>query len=150
VRLVGAEDPLPVAQGALIEPDRLVQACRRLVGAGDATARGQGLRMIAAEDPLTVGQGALELGDRLVQASRRLIGAGEVVARGQNIYVTEGIGLCQKRGGPIEVIRPGDRVAFEPRRRSLARHRTNPAMTIGGRLRATAGSCRGGTGRRGR
>jgi quercetin dioxygenase-like cupin family protein len=33
---------------------------------------------------------------------------------GQNIYVTEGIGLCQRRGEPIEVIRPGDRVFFEP------------------------------------
>jgi quercetin dioxygenase-like cupin family protein len=33
---------------------------------------------------------------------------------GQTIWVTEGIGLCQKRGGPIEVIRPGDRVFFEP------------------------------------
>jgi quercetin dioxygenase-like cupin family protein len=32
---------------------------------------------------------------------------------GQTIYVTEGVGLCQKRGGPIEVIRPGDRVHFE-------------------------------------
>ena len=34
--------------------------------------------------------------------------------RGQTIWVTEGIGLCQKHGGPIEVIRPGDRVFFEP------------------------------------
>jgi quercetin dioxygenase-like cupin family protein len=33
---------------------------------------------------------------------------------GQAIYVTEGIGLAQRRGGPIEVIRPGDRVFFEP------------------------------------
>ena len=33
---------------------------------------------------------------------------------GQTIYVTEGIGLAQRRGGPIEVIRPGDRVRFEP------------------------------------
>jgi quercetin dioxygenase-like cupin family protein len=33
---------------------------------------------------------------------------------GQTIYVTEGIGLCQRRGGPIEIIRPGDRVFFEP------------------------------------
>jgi quercetin dioxygenase-like cupin family protein len=33
---------------------------------------------------------------------------------GQTIYVTEGIGLAQSRGGPIEVIRPGDRVHFEP------------------------------------
>jgi quercetin dioxygenase-like cupin family protein len=33
---------------------------------------------------------------------------------GQTIYVTEGVGLCQRHGGPIEVIRPGDRVFFEP------------------------------------
>ena len=33
---------------------------------------------------------------------------------GQTIFVTEGVGLCQKRGGPVEVIRPGDRVFFEP------------------------------------
>jgi quercetin dioxygenase-like cupin family protein len=33
---------------------------------------------------------------------------------GQTIWVTEGIGLAQRRGGPIEVIRPGDRVLFEP------------------------------------
>lgn len=32
---------------------------------------------------------------------------------GQSIYVTEGIGLAQGRGGAIEVIRPGDRVFFE-------------------------------------
>jgi quercetin dioxygenase-like cupin family protein len=33
---------------------------------------------------------------------------------GQTIYVIEGVGLAQHRGGPIEVIRPGDRVFFEP------------------------------------
>ncbi len=33
---------------------------------------------------------------------------------GQTIWVTEGVGLCQRRGSPIEVIRPGDRVFFEP------------------------------------
>ncbi len=33
---------------------------------------------------------------------------------GQTLYVTEGVGLCQRRGGPVEVIRPGDRVFFEP------------------------------------
>jgi quercetin dioxygenase-like cupin family protein len=33
---------------------------------------------------------------------------------GQTIWVTEGIGLCQREGGDIEVIRPGDRVFFEP------------------------------------
>jgi len=34
---------------------------------------------------------------------------------GQTIYVLEGVGLAQRRGGPVEVIRPGDRVFFEPR-----------------------------------
>jgi quercetin dioxygenase-like cupin family protein len=33
---------------------------------------------------------------------------------GQNIFVTEGAGLVQRAGGPIEVIRAGDRVYFEP------------------------------------
>src|SRR3989440_9769876 len=33
---------------------------------------------------------------------------------GQTIFVLEGVGLCQRRGGEIELIRPGDRVFFEP------------------------------------
>lgn len=33
---------------------------------------------------------------------------------GQTIFVTDGIGLCQRRGGQVEMIRPGDRVFFEP------------------------------------
>jgi quercetin dioxygenase-like cupin family protein len=33
---------------------------------------------------------------------------------GQTIFVTEGIGLCQREGGPVEEVRPGDRVYFEP------------------------------------
>jgi quercetin dioxygenase-like cupin family protein len=33
---------------------------------------------------------------------------------GQTIWVTEGVGRCQRRGGPVEEIRPGDRVYFEP------------------------------------
>ena len=33
---------------------------------------------------------------------------------GQTIYVTEGVGLVQRRGWPVEIIRPGDRVFFEP------------------------------------
>src|SRR5258708_38342435 len=33
---------------------------------------------------------------------------------GQTIYVTEGIGRCQREGEPVEEIRPGDRVFFEP------------------------------------
>ena len=33
---------------------------------------------------------------------------------GQTIFVTEGVGLAQRRGGEVEVIRPGDRVFFDP------------------------------------
>ena len=33
---------------------------------------------------------------------------------GQTIFVVEGVGRAQRRGGPIEEIRPGDRVFFEP------------------------------------
>ena len=33
---------------------------------------------------------------------------------GQTIFVTEGVGRAQRRGGPVEVSRPGDRVFFEP------------------------------------
>ena len=33
---------------------------------------------------------------------------------GQTIFVIEGVGRCQKRGGAVEELRPGDRVFFEP------------------------------------
>jgi quercetin dioxygenase-like cupin family protein len=33
---------------------------------------------------------------------------------GQTISVTEGVGGCQREGGPIEVIRAGDSIFFEP------------------------------------
>jgi quercetin dioxygenase-like cupin family protein len=33
---------------------------------------------------------------------------------GQSLFVLEGVGLVQRRGGPIEIIRAGDRVFIEP------------------------------------
>jgi quercetin dioxygenase-like cupin family protein len=33
---------------------------------------------------------------------------------GQSLFVLEGVGLVQRRGGAIEIIRAGDRVAIEP------------------------------------
>jgi quercetin dioxygenase-like cupin family protein len=33
---------------------------------------------------------------------------------GQTLFVTEGVGRCQRKGGPVQEIRPGDRVFFEP------------------------------------
>jgi quercetin dioxygenase-like cupin family protein len=34
--------------------------------------------------------------------------------RGQSLFVMEGVGVCQREGGPVEIIRPGDRVFVEP------------------------------------
>ena len=34
---------------------------------------------------------------------------------GQTLWVTEGVGRCQRDGGQVEVIRPGDRGFFEAR-----------------------------------
>jgi quercetin dioxygenase-like cupin family protein len=34
--------------------------------------------------------------------------------KGQTIHVLEGVCLAQRRGGPVEEIRPGDSVFFEP------------------------------------
>ena len=33
---------------------------------------------------------------------------------GQTISITEGVGLVQRRGGPVAVVHPGDRVFFAP------------------------------------
>ena len=33
---------------------------------------------------------------------------------GQTIWIIEGVGLAQRRGGPVEVMRAGDRAFFEP------------------------------------
>lgn len=34
--------------------------------------------------------------------------------RGQSLVVMEGVCRCQRRGGPVETLSPGDRVVFEP------------------------------------
>ncbi len=48
---------------------------------------------------------------------------------GQTIYVTEGVGRVQRRGGPVEVIHPGDRVFFEPGEEHWHGADTNRFMT---------------------
>ena len=62
---------------------------------------------------------AAPIGDSRISASNVHFTPGARTAwhthpNGQTIFVTEGVGLTQRRGGPIEVIRPGDRVFFEP------------------------------------
>jgi len=63
------------------------------------------LEMIAAAPPLVAAVVHFTPGARTAWHTHPL---------GQTIFVTEGVGLCQRDGGPIEVIRPGDRVFFEP------------------------------------
>lgn len=65
-------------------------------------------------DPVATPSGASRLTASSVHFTPGARTAWHTHPNGQTIYVTEGIGLCQRRGGPIEMIRPGDRVFFEP------------------------------------
>ncbi len=49
--------------------------------------------------------------------------------RGQTLIVTAGLGLVQREGGPIEEIRPGDVVWFEPGERHWHGASPTTAMT---------------------
>jgi len=65
-------------------------------------------------DSVAVPSGASRLSATSVHFTPGARTAWHTHPNGQTIYVTEGIGRAQGRGGPIEVIRPGDRVFFEP------------------------------------
>jgi quercetin dioxygenase-like cupin family protein len=58
--------------------------------------------------------GAARAGAALVHFTPGARTAWHTHPHGQTIYVTEGIGRCQREGGAVEEIRPGDRVYFEP------------------------------------
>ena len=47
---------------------------------------------------------------------------------GQTIFVTEGVGLCQREGAPIEVIRPATESSSSPRRTTGTAPRPNRFM----------------------
>ena len=65
-------------------------------------------------DPVAVPSGASRLSATSVHFTPAARTAWHTHPNGQTIFVVEGIGLAQRRGGPIEVIRPGDRIFFEP------------------------------------
>lgn len=48
---------------------------------------------------------------------------------GQSLVVTEGVGRCQRAGGPVEEIRPGDVVWFPPREKHWHGAAPETAMT---------------------
>ncbi|HEV2216285.1 MAG TPA: cupin domain-containing protein [Candidatus Dormibacteraeota bacterium] len=65
-------------------------------------------------DPVAVPSGPSRVNASLVHFTPGARTAWHTHPNGQTIFVVEGVGVAQRRGGPIEVIRPGDRVFFEP------------------------------------
>ncbi len=65
-------------------------------------------------DPIATPAGTSRLSATSVHFTPGARTAWHTHPHGQTIYVVEGVGLAQRRGGPIEVIRPGDRVFFDP------------------------------------
>src|SRR5439155_17125162 len=65
-------------------------------------------------DPVAVPAGSSRLSASSVHFTPGARTAWHTHPNGQTIFVTEGVGFAQRRGGVIEVIRPGDRVFFEP------------------------------------
>jgi quercetin dioxygenase-like cupin family protein len=64
-------------------------------------------------DAVAVPRGPARVQANLVRFTPGARTAWHTHALGQSLYVIDGVGLCQRRGGPIEVIRPGDRVFFD-------------------------------------
>lgn len=64
-------------------------------------------------DPMAVPSGTSRLSATSVHFTPGARTAWHTHPNGQTIFVVEGVGLAQHRGGPVEVIRPGDRVFFE-------------------------------------
>ena len=65
-------------------------------------------------DTAAVPSGASRLSASVVHFTPGARTAWHTHPNGQTIFVIEGVGLARHRGGAIEVIRPGDRVFFEP------------------------------------
>jgi quercetin dioxygenase-like cupin family protein len=65
-------------------------------------------------DTVTSPTGSWQIGAAAVHFTPGARTAWHTHPLGQTIWVTEGVGLCQRDGGPVEIIRPGDRVFFEP------------------------------------
>jgi quercetin dioxygenase-like cupin family protein len=65
-------------------------------------------------DPVAAPSGSSTISASVVHFTPGARTAWHTHPNGQTILVGEGVGLCQRRGGPVEVIRAGDRVFFEP------------------------------------
>ena len=65
-------------------------------------------------DPVAAPSGASHVSASSVHFTPGARTAWHTHPKGQTIFVLDGVGHAQRRGGPVEVIRPGDRVFFEP------------------------------------
>lgn len=65
-------------------------------------------------DTITSPSAASSLGASMVHFMPGARTAWHTHPHGQTISVTVGVGRCQRRGGPVEIIRTGDSVFFEP------------------------------------
>ena len=65
-------------------------------------------------DAVAVPETSARAGSALVHFTPGARTAWHTHPHGQTIFVTEGVGVCQREGGSVEEIRPGDRVYFEP------------------------------------
>jgi quercetin dioxygenase-like cupin family protein len=65
-------------------------------------------------DPVAAPSGSSTISASVVHFTPGARTAWHTHPNGQTIWVSEGVGLCQRRGGSVEVIRAGDRVFFEP------------------------------------
>ena len=83
---------------------------------GTDTASGPGDWFTGAVyvDTVAAPAGSSRLSASTVHFTPRARTAWHTHPNGQTIYVLEGVGRCQRRGGPVEEIRSGDRVFFEP------------------------------------
>jgi quercetin dioxygenase-like cupin family protein len=65
-------------------------------------------------DAVAVPEGASRISASSVHFTPGARTAWHTHPNGQTIFVLEGAGFCQQRGGDVEEIFPGDRVFFEP------------------------------------
>jgi quercetin dioxygenase-like cupin family protein len=65
-------------------------------------------------DPVAEPTAASRFGAALVHFAPGARTAWHTHPHGQTIFVTEGVGRCQREGGPVKELRAGDRVHFEP------------------------------------
>ena len=111
----GAEPPRAAGRRRPTEPDKEIHRCR---SRGTASTPSGG-RVTGSPAPSTsTPRGAVGRLARLSASSVHFTPGARTAwhthPNGQTICVLEGVGLAQRHGGPVEVIRPGDRVFFEP------------------------------------